>query len=131
MAAKKATISDPRLAVGLRRVQPALAAWRQRRRHRGAIPENLWAMIVPLARAHGVSPVAQALGLNYTALKQRALAGALVARAKNRTDSFVEVPVPSWPGGAPWSLELEDRRGTKLTVRLASGDTATVLALAQ
>ena len=133
MAAKKAATCDPDLAVGLKRVQPALAAWRQRRRHREAIPDRLWGMIVPLARAHGVSPVAQALGLNYTALKQRTAAGdrGVGPPAGNRSESFVEVPVPAWPGGAPWSLELEDGRGAKLTVRLACGETSTVLALAQ
>ncbi|MGO8677250.1 MAG: hypothetical protein ACLQVX_15435, partial [Limisphaerales bacterium] len=60
MAANGAAKADPNLAVGLIRVEPALAAWRQRRRHREAIPEELWRLIVPLARAHGVSPVAQA-----------------------------------------------------------------------
>ena len=50
------------LEMALARVQPALAAWRQQRRHREAIPDDLWRLIVPLAQAHGVSPVAQGLG---------------------------------------------------------------------
>lgn len=122
---------DPALVIGLARVQPALAAWRQRRRHREAIPENLWRLIVPLAQSHGVSPVARALRLNYTALQQRTLAGSASVLAGNSSDGFVEVAVPSWPGGARWSIELEDRRGAKMTVRLAGGEAATVLALAQ
>ena len=124
-------MSDPALAVGLTRVQPALAAWRQRRRHREAIPENLWRLIVPLAQSHGVSPVARALRLNYATLRQRALAGSAPVLAGNPSAGFVEVAVPSWPGGAAWSIELEDRRGAKMTVRLAGGEAATVLALAQ
>jgi len=75
MAAKRVALSGPALAAGLARVRPALAAWRQRRRHREAIPENLWCLIVPLAQSHGVSSVARALRLNYTALRQRTLAG--------------------------------------------------------
>jgi hypothetical protein len=62
MAAKRAASSGPTLAVGLAGVQPALAAWRQRRRHREAIPENLWRLIVPLAQSHGVSPAARERG---------------------------------------------------------------------
>ena len=50
MAANGAAKADADLAVGLTRVEPALAAWRGRRRHREAIPEELWRLIVPLAR---------------------------------------------------------------------------------
>jgi len=131
MAAKRAASSGPTLAVGLAGVQPALAAWRQGRRHREAIPENLWRLIVPLAQSHGVSPVARALRLNYTALRQRTLAGRAPVLAGKPSAGFVEVAVPPWPGGPPCSIELEDPRGAKMTVRLACAEAATVLAVAQ
>jgi len=126
-------LSGPALAAGLARVQPALAAWRQRRRHREAIPEDLWRLIVPLAQSYGLSAVARALRLNYTALQSRCVEVARRAPmvADNSSEGFVEVAVSSWPGGAPWSIELEDRRGAKMTVRLAGGEAATVLAVAQ
>ena len=124
-------MSDPGLAVGLARVQAALAAWQERRRHREAIPEDLWRLIVPWAKSYGVSPVARALRLNYTTLQQRTLAGKAPLPAGNSSEGFVEVAVPPWPGGAPCSIELEDRRGAKMTVRLACGEAATVLAVAQ
>ena len=126
-------MSDPALAVGLAGVQPALAAWRQRRRHREAIPEKLWRLIVPLAQSHGVSPVARALRLNYPALQSRCvgMARSAAVLAGNPSAGFVEVAVPACPGGAPWSIEAEDRRGAKMTVRLAGGEAATVLAVAQ
>ena len=131
MAAKHATGADFSLAGGLTRVQPALAAWRRQRRHREAIPDSLWRLIVPLAQAHGVSPVAQALRLNYTALKQRSVAGGVTSAAGNPLGGFIEVPVVGAPSATPWVIELEDGRGTKLTVRLAQGESATVLTLAQ
>jgi hypothetical protein len=131
MAAKRIASSDRTLAVGLAGVQPALAAWRQRRRHREAIPENLWRLIVPLAQSHGVSPVARALRLNYTALRQRTPAGRAPVLPGNPSGGFVEVAVPPWPGGVPCSIELEDHRGAKMTVRLACAEAATVLAVAQ
>ena len=124
-------MSDPALAVGLARVQPALADWRQQRRHREAIPDTLCRLIVPLAQAHGVSPVAQGLRLNYTALKQRTCAGDLRPPASDPLGGFVEVPLVSSPGTAPWVIELEDGRGAKLTLRLAHGESSTALALAQ
>jgi hypothetical protein len=35
------------------------------------------------------------------------------------------------PSGSPWVIELEDREGAKLTLRLAQTDSAGALALAQ
>jgi hypothetical protein len=119
------------LEMALARVQPALAAWRQQRRYREAIPDDLWRLIVPLAQAHGVSPVAQGLHLNYTTLKQRTLAGGPRPRVSNPLGGFVEVPLVWSPGTAPWVIELEDGRGAKLSLRLAHGESATALALAQ
>jgi len=131
MAANGGAKADANLAVGLTQVEPALAAWRQRRRHREAIPEELWRLIVPLARAHGVSPVAQALGLNYTTLKERTLLGQTAAPATNRPGDFLEVPVVGWPAAAACSLELEDGQGIKLTLRLAGSEPSAGLTLAQ
>jgi hypothetical protein len=131
MAAKIAASPDLTLAVGLAEVQPALEAWRQRRRHREAIPENLWRLIGGLAQSHGVNPVARALRLNYAALRQRTLAGRAPVPAGKPSAGFVEVAVPPWPVGMPCSIELEDRRGAKLTVRLGCAEATTVLAVAQ
>ena len=135
MAAKTSTKSDPTFAAAVARVQPALAAWRRRRRHREPIPEALWRAMVMLARDYGLSPVAQALNVNYTALKRHLvpyptpIASAVGAKAPG----FVEVPVSAWPAdpSPQWVVELEDRRGSKLTLRLAQGDHAAALALAQ
>ena len=89
--------------------------------------------MVALAREHGLSPVAQALSVNYTALKRHLLATAAapVAGASTVPGAFVEVPLAAWPAGAQWVIELEDRSGSKLTLRLAQSDGAAALALAQ
>jgi len=131
MAAKHTTGADSSLAVGLTRVEPALAAWRRQRRHREAIPDSLWRLIVPLAQAHGVSRVAQALRLNYTALKQRSVAASGTSAVGKPLGGFIEVPMVGAPSATPWVIEMDDGRGTKLTVRLAQGQSAAVLTLAQ
>lgn len=136
MASNKTWMSDCPLEVALARVKPALAAWRLERRHREAIPETLWRMIVPLARAHGVSPVARALGVNYTTIKERTVVGAQGASrpVEKQTACFIEVPMAKpgpWATSCQWTMELEDRQGTKLTLRLAQADTTTALELAQ
>ena len=86
-----------------------------------------------LARAYGLSPVAQALRVNYTALKRQLVASAVppTSGAGTGTGAFVEVPVSAWPSAPQWVMELEDGCGAKLTLRLTPRDTATALTLAQ
>jgi hypothetical protein len=87
--------------------------------------------MVTLARGYGLSPVAQALGVNYTALKRHLVASPAPepSRAGALPPGFVEVA--TWPSGPQCVIELEDRRGLKLTLRLAQGDRVAALALAQ
>jgi len=133
MATKTAIPSDPALARALAQVQPALAAWRQGRQHREPIPAGLWSAMATVARVHGLSRVAQALGVNYTALQRHAVASGArpTAVAGPAAAGFVEVPMPAWSPATQWVLELADRGGTRLTVRLSAGDATAALALAQ
>lgn len=86
--------------------------------------------MVSLARRYGLSPVAQALRVNYTTLKQHLLASAN-GPGPGPTAKFVEVPLTGWPSGSQWVIELQDSDGSKLTLRLAQGDSANALAVAQ
>jgi hypothetical protein len=82
MAATKAPRSDAAFVAAVAGVQPALAAWRKRRKSRDPIPEPLWHDLVRMARAYRLSPVAHALRVNYTALKRRALLTPLATPAR-------------------------------------------------
>jgi hypothetical protein len=131
MAAKTFRKSKSVIAAAVAAIRPRLAVWRQRRRHREAIPERLWRRIVPLARVHGVSPIAQALRLNYTALKNRMVAGPMGAAPGESAAGFVEASPVSWLAGPQYVLELQDRRGRKLTLQVARGGATELLVLAQ
>jgi len=100
-----------------------LDAWRRRRATR-AMPGALWALAGDLGRRHGVSPTARALGLRYDVLKRHVLEGGRSARAPRPT--FVEV---SRPSASPCRVELEDGRGGRLRVELATDPTGVVEAL--
>jgi hypothetical protein len=82
MAAKKATRLDPAFAADVAGVQTALAAWRKRRKPREPIPETLWHDIIRMAQIYQTSPVAQALRVNYTALKRRVPVNLLATPAR-------------------------------------------------
>ena len=89
--------------------------------------------MIPLARRYGVSPVAQALGVNYSGLKVHLVASASAPTSPTDVVSaqFVEVPLTARPDAPQWVIELEDRCGSRLTLRLAQSNSTTVLALAQ
>jgi len=88
--------------------------------------------MVRLARRYGLSRVAQVLRVNYTALKHHLAATATrqAPRSGAIAAEFVEVPMTACPD-SQWVIELEDRQGAKLTLRLAQSDSAAALALAQ
>lgn len=113
--------------------------YRRSRRRQRCLPESLWTQAAELARKHGAWRVQRALRLNYADLKRRAEALPSPANGSARP-AFVEVNAPpSWASappcrsrsskscadispafaGAAAILELEDRTGRKLTVRLA------------
>jgi hypothetical protein len=131
MAAKTSIKFNAAFAVAVAPVQAALAAWRKARKHREPIPQALWRVMVPLARAHGVSAIAQALRVNYTGLKDHLLAdSAATPLGVVSQAGFVELPMTPGLAGSPMVIELEDRLGLKLTVRLVQGGNSEVLALA-
>jgi hypothetical protein len=135
MAAKTASRLDSRFAAEVARVQPSLAAWRKRRKHREPIPEKIWRPMAALARRYGLSAVARALRVNYTALQRHTLGRPIrePSTPGSLSAGFVEVPMGRWfpVSSGQWMVELEDGRGFKLTLRLAPDDKAAMLALAQ
>ena len=132
MAVKTNIKSSGAFAAGLLPVQAALATWRKGRKHREPIPQGLWLAMAPLARTHGISAVAQALGVNYTALKRQVLANSPAPPGILSQAKFVEVPIASALVGGQWLVALEDRVGLKITVPLPQGGgTTEALALAR
>ena len=81
--------------------------------------------MVRLARRYGLSRVAQILRVNYTALKRHLVATAApqAPRSGAIAAEFVEVPMGACHN-SQWVIELEDRQGSKLTLRLAQSDSA-------
>jgi hypothetical protein len=132
MAAKTTIKSNDVFGAAVAPVQVALAAWRKGRKHREAIPQTLWRAMVPLARAHGLSSVARALKVNYTGLKDHLLAdSAATPLGVVSPPGFVELPLAPGRVDPSTVIELEDRLGLKLTVRLVQGGNSEALALAR
>ena len=120
----KSTRTVPRpLALATERFEK----WRKRGRARRKIPDRLWDLARSLAETYGVNRTARALRLDYYDLKGRVeAAGPSRAPAPETAATFVEV-LPQ-PGGE-CVVEIEDRRGAKMTIRLSG--TVDVVALAK
>ena len=118
---------QPDFPSALSRAQRKIEQWRERRRPRARIPEELWREAAQLACVHGINRTARALRLDYYALKKRAAAA---ARSGQRVPQFMEI----LPGGLSTprpecTIELEDARGTKMRMHLQGGDLPDVAAL--
>lgn len=115
------------LAASLGRARRKIQQWRQRRRPRARIPDELWRQAAQLACSYGVHRTAKALRLDYYSLKKRAAAA---ARSGERAAEFVEI----LPGGMPAArpecmIEVEDAGGATMRIRLQGGDFPDVAAL--
>lgn len=96
--------------------------WRETRTGCSRIPANLWAAAVKAAGRYGLNPTAQALGLDYNALKRRvAAAGGEPAAgsgsAGQAVTTFVEL-APPVSGVTECLLELENSGGAKMRIHL-------------
>ena len=109
------------------RLQRKFAHWRQRRRPRTRIPEELWRAAAELACAQGINRTARALRLDYYSLKKRAAA---TAGSGVRAPEFVELLSGGMPAPRPECLiEVEEPGGAKLRIHLQGGEFPDVAAL--
>jgi hypothetical protein len=103
-------------------------AWRAHRKPGGLIPQPLWAMATRLAKVHGVSRTAAALGLDYYRLKERAEAAA--GEPQSSGAAFVELTPPVMVA-KQCRLELDNGSGATLRVQLVGYDAADLEALSR
>jgi len=90
-------------------LQTRFEQWRQNRQGRAAIPDELWAAAVEVARSNGVNRTAAALHLDGGKLKRRMVAAGVNA-GKKPTPAFVELITPQLAALPECTIELEGRR---------------------
>jgi len=105
-------------------VRARFEQWRQTRRGKSPIPEELWSAAIEVARRDGVNRTAAALHLDGGKLKRRMMAAKSVGR-KAVPPMFVEL-MASGTSRSEYTIELEGRKG-KLRIH-CQGATAADLA---
>ncbi len=99
--------------------------WRQTRKGKARIPDELWSAAVEVAQRDGVNQTASVLHLDGGKLKRRMMAADSV-REKTEALAFVEMMVPHAAVSSECTIELEGRKG-KLRIHW-TGATAADLA---
>jgi hypothetical protein len=86
-----------------------------------------------MAGTYGLSRTAQALRVNYSALKRRVGEGAAAAGGpeKGAVATFLELAPPARLGSCQCTLELEDASGAKMRVHLQGAEAPDLAALSR
>ncbi len=94
--------------------------WRKSRKRGTRIPEALWRAAAEAGQEHGVSKTAQALRLDYYALKERVESVPAKRSAVEPPSEiqFLEIPWGASFGRPECVLEFEDGQGVRLRVEL-------------
>jgi hypothetical protein len=106
---RKTTPTQP---AEMQKVQRQFAQWRSAHPRRSRLSEQLWSNAVTLAKQHGVSKTASALGLDYYCLKKRMP----VSHGNPATApaTFMELIAPA--NLAECIVELQSARGEKMRI---------------
>ena len=101
-------------------VRRQIERWRSSRKRGTRIPEALWRAAAEAGQEHGVSKTAQALRLDYYALKKRveSVPPERPAVAPPSEVKFLEIPLGVPSARPECILEFEDGQGARLRVEL-------------
>ena len=121
-------IESGELPADLERARSRFQDWRGRRKVGERIPQPLWTLAVRLAKTHGVSRTATALGLDYYCLKKRTESPATPRQPDGPT--FVEFTAPAMVA-RQCQVELDNGSGATMRVQLVGYDAADIEALAR
>ena len=115
--------------ISLEEAKARFGEWRQSRKGKAPIPDELWALAVEVSRKEGVSRTATELRVEWNHLKRR-LAAASGASRRTAPPAFVELVAPPTQLLAECTIELEGRRG-KLRICLNGAPASCLAALSR
>ena len=115
--------------VSLEEVKAQFEEWRRNRKGKAAIPDELWAAAVEVARREGVSRTSTELRVEWNHLKRRMVA-AEGTSSKPAPPRFVELVAPHEESLPECVIELEGRRG-KLRIQIKGASASELAALSR
>jgi hypothetical protein len=115
--------------VTLEEAKARFEAWRQNRKGKAAIPDELWAAAAEVARKEGINRTSTELRVEWNHLKRR-MDAAAEASPKPARPAFVELIAPRIQSHPECTLELEGRRG-KLRIQLKNASASYLATLSR
>ena len=115
--------------VSLEEARARFEEWRQNRKGKAAIPDELWAAAVEVAGKEGVNRTSTELRVEWNHLKRR-MAAASKASIKSAPPAFVELVAPRPQRLPECIIELECRRG-KLRIQLKNASASYLAVLSR
>ena len=115
--------------VSLEEAKARFEAWRQNRKGKESIPDELWASAVEVARKEGVSRTSTELRVEWNHLKRRMATTSRVS-PKPAPPTFVELVPPRAQPLPECTIELEGRHG-KLRIQLKNASASYLAALSR
>jgi hypothetical protein len=109
-------------------VRQRLEDWRKIKKHRQPIPKDIWQDAAGLARKHSINTVSKTLRLSYTDLKDRVCGP---SKTKQKSSDFIEIGYGR-PSLVPeTTIEMENKKGSRLKVSLKGGTDSDLMDLAR
>jgi hypothetical protein len=101
----------PSSSTALEQVRERFAQWRQNRKGREPIPDELWQAAIGLTTEYSVTKIVKTLNLTHSDFKERMI------EAQNNAPTFAELrlPVPA-TASAYWVLEMDKPDGAKFRI---------------
>lgn len=98
--------------------------WRQSKKKRSRIPEDLWMTAIELSEKYSVNQISKALRLNSSSLKKRieqSKSDCLPEPVESSMPSFLEIGI-SQPETAQYIIELTHRNGSKMKAQIKNSN---------
>ena len=106
----------------IQKVKQRFETWREVRKKRTRIPEELWQAAVELTSDYTPNKISQTLHINYSVLKERIVSMKTAELGVEGVEGdFVEVDLDRRMSTEEWVFELEDGKGAKMRMRMKGG----------
>jgi len=93
--------------------------WREGRKHRTPIPDDLWSKAVSLSAEHSINKICRSLRLNYSDLMRRVCSSRTEILSEPVTShAFIELDMKASMPDAEYIMEKEDRNGSKMKMHI-------------
>ena len=109
--------TPPVQAASLAAVKLQFKTWRDTRKQKSRIPDELWIAAVSLSNRYSVHHISKTLHVNHTTLRDR-VSACKTSRSKEAHSCFIELPLPQSPV-SECLIEMENRSGEKMRMHFS------------